>query len=67
MNKKSPLVYKNDLGLIGVRTTSSKLETIPFLKEPLVLVVSPNHPLAKKEIVSLIELGGYPSSLNFFY
>src|SRR4030042_2850876 len=37
--EKSLLVYKNDLGLIGVTKTSSKLETIPFLKEPLVLIV----------------------------
>ena len=58
--EKSLLVYKNDLGLIGVTKTSSKLETIPFLKEPLVLIVSPNHPLAKRKIVSLRELEGYP-------
>jgi len=58
--EKSLLVYKNDLGLIGVTKTSSKVETIPFLKEPLVLIVSPNHPLAKRKIVSLIELEGYP-------
>jgi DNA-binding transcriptional LysR family regulator len=58
--EKSLLVYKNDLGLIGVTKTSSKVETIPFLKEPLVLIVSPNHPLTKRKIVSLIELEGYP-------
>lgn len=58
--EKSLLVYKNDLGLIGVTKTSSKLKTIPFLKEPLVLIVSPNHPLARKRAVSLRELEGYP-------
>jgi DNA-binding transcriptional LysR family regulator len=58
--EKNLLVYKNDLGLIGVTKTSSKLKTIPFLKEPLVLIVSPNHPLARRRIVSLRELEGYP-------
>ena len=58
--EKSLLVYKNDLGLIAVTKTSSKLESIPFLKEPLVLIVSPKHPLAKKKVVSLRELEGYP-------
>jgi len=58
--EKSLLVYKNDLGLIGVTKISSKLKTIPFLKEPLVLIVSPNHPLAKRKGVSLKELEGYP-------
>jgi DNA-binding transcriptional LysR family regulator len=58
--EKSLLVYKNDLGLIGVTKISSKLKTIPFLKEPLVLIVSPNHPLAKRKVVSLKELEGYP-------
>ena len=58
--EKSLFVYKNDLGLIGVTKTSSKLKTIPFLKEPLVLIVSSTHPLAKRKIVSLRELEGYP-------
>jgi len=58
--EKSLLVYKNDLGLIGVTKISSKLKTIPFLKEPLVLIVSPNHPLAKRKVISLRELEGYP-------
>jgi DNA-binding transcriptional LysR family regulator len=58
--EKNLLVYKNDLGLIGMTKISSKLKTIPFLKEPLVLIVSPTHPLAKRKIVSLRELEGYP-------
>jgi DNA-binding transcriptional LysR family regulator len=58
--EKNLLVYKNDLGLIGVTKIPSKLKTIPFLKEPLVLIVSPTHPLAKRKIVSLRELEGYP-------
>jgi len=58
--EKSLLVYKNDLGLIGVTKTSSKLRTIPFLREPLVLIVSPNHSLARKPVVSFRELEKYP-------
>jgi len=58
--ERNLLVYKNDLGLIGLTKTSSKLEAIPFLKEPLVLIVSPNHSLAKRKVVSLRELEGYP-------
>ena len=58
--ERNLLVYKNDLGLIGLTRTSSKLEAIPFLKEPLVLIVSPNHSLAKRKVVSLRELEGYP-------
>ena len=58
--ERNLLVYKNDLGLIGLTRSSSKLEAIPFLKEPLVLIVSPNHSLAKRKVVSLRELEGYP-------
>jgi DNA-binding transcriptional LysR family regulator len=58
--ERNLVVYKNDLGLIGLTRTSSKLEAIPFLKEPLVLIVSPNHSLAKRKVVSLRELEGYP-------
>jgi DNA-binding transcriptional LysR family regulator len=58
--EKSLLVYKNDLGLIGVTKVSSKFESIPFLREELVLIVSPNHPLAKRETVSIKEIEEYP-------
>jgi len=58
--EKSLLFYKNDLGLIGVTKKSSRFESIPFLKEELVLIVSPGHPLIKKQTVSLKEMGGYP-------
>lgn len=58
--EKSLLVYKNDLVLIAVTKKSPRFESIPFLKEELVLIVSPNHPLAKKQMVSLKELERYP-------
>ena len=54
------LGYKNDLGLIAMTRVSSRFESIPFLREELVLIVSPNHSLAKKRGVSLKELERYP-------
>ncbi len=58
--EKNLLIYKNDLGLIAMTKASSRFESIPFLKEELVLIVSPSHPLAKKQVVSLKELEKYP-------
>ena len=58
--EKSLLVYKNDLVLIAVTKGSPRFESIPFLKEELVLIISPNHPLAKRKTVSLKELERYP-------
>jgi len=58
--EKNLLFYKNDVGLIGVTRKSSKFESIPFLKEELVLIISPGHPLAKKQTVSLKEIEEYP-------
>jgi DNA-binding transcriptional LysR family regulator len=58
--ERSLLVYKNDLGLIAVTKLSSKFESIPFLREELVLIVSPNHPLVKRKMVPLKELERYP-------
>jgi DNA-binding transcriptional LysR family regulator len=58
--EKSLLDYKNDLGLIGAITASSKFELVPFLREELVLIVSPDHPLGKRKVVSLREIKGYP-------
>ncbi len=58
--EKSLLVYKNDLVLIAVTKKSNRFESIPFLKEELVLIVSPNHPLARRKTVSLEELERYP-------
>jgi DNA-binding transcriptional LysR family regulator len=48
------------LAVIGVTRLSPKLKSIPFLKEELVLIVSPKHPLSKRKSVSLRELEAYP-------
>jgi DNA-binding transcriptional LysR family regulator len=58
--EKSLLDYKNDLGLIATVKSSSKFESVPFLKEELVLIVSPKHLLGKKKAVSLKEIEEYP-------
>jgi DNA-binding transcriptional LysR family regulator len=58
--KKGILAYKNDLGLIWAEDTSSKFESVPFIREELALIVSPNHPLSQRKVVSLKELVGYP-------
>jgi DNA-binding transcriptional LysR family regulator len=58
--EKSLLDYKNDLGLIGLGKASSKFESVPFLREELVLIVSPHHPLGKRRAVSLREIEKYP-------
>jgi DNA-binding transcriptional LysR family regulator len=58
--EKSLLSYKNDLALIGITKASSKCESVPFLKEDLVLIASPDHPLALRQKVSLKELERVP-------
>jgi len=58
--EKSLLDYRNDIGLIATVKASSKFELVPFLREELVLIVSPDHPLGKRKAVSLKEIKGYP-------
>jgi DNA-binding transcriptional LysR family regulator len=58
--ERSLLDYKNDIGLIGLVKASSKFESVPFLREELVSIVSPHHPLGKRKAVSLKEIEGYP-------
>ena len=58
--EKSLLDYKNDIGLIGLVKASSKFESIPFLREELVLIVRPHHQLDKRKAVSLKEIEKYP-------
>lgn len=58
--EKSLMTYKNDLALVAVTGVSSRFESIPFLKEELVLITSPSHPLASQKRVSLKEIEKYP-------
>ncbi len=58
--EKSLTAYQNDLALIGTTKTPSKFQSIPFLKEELVLIVSPSHPLAQRKEVSLKAIRDFP-------
>jgi len=58
--EKSLTAYRNDLALIGMTKVPSKFESIPFLNEELVLIVSPSHPMAKRENVSLKAIRKFP-------
>ncbi len=58
--EKSLTAYRNDLALIGMTKVSSKFESIPFLKEELVLIVSSSHPTAKREKISLKTIRKFP-------
>lgn len=60
--RRSNLVYEDvlhnivDLGIVAYPTKNRELEYIPFLEDELVLIASPEHPLAKREVVNLKEL-----------
>ncbi len=58
--EKSLSTYRNDLAVIGLTRISPKFESIPFLREELVLIVSPDHALSRRKSVSLKELEEYP-------
>jgi len=58
--EKNLSTYRNDLAVIGVTRVSPKFESIPFLREEMVLIVSPKHPLSERKSVSLKELEAYP-------
>jgi DNA-binding transcriptional LysR family regulator len=58
--EKSLTAYRNDLALIGMTKVPPKFESIPFLKEELVLIVSPSQPMAKREKVSLKAIRKFP-------
>ena len=58
--EKSLTAYRNDLALIGMTKVPHKFESIPFLKEELVLIVSPSDPMAKRGKVSLKTIRKFP-------
>lgn len=47
-----------DLGLVAYPQKHKQLEVLPFHDDVLILVVSPDHPLAKKKSVDLDEIAG---------
>lgn len=60
--RRSNLVYEDvlhnivDLGIVAYPIKNRELEYLPFLEDELVLIASPDHPLAKKDVVDLKEL-----------
>jgi DNA-binding transcriptional LysR family regulator len=49
-----------DLALLTLPVVAKDLEVVPVLKEELVVVTAPRHPLARKGLVDPRELGAYP-------
>ncbi len=58
--EKSLTAHRNDIALIAMTSTPSRFQSIPFLKEELVLLVSPMHPLSQKQQVSLKAIKDFP-------
>lgn len=63
--RRSNLVYEDvmqnavDMGLIAFPTRMRQLEIIPFQEDHLIVVSSPDHPLANKQDVNLSELANH--------
>ncbi|HIQ75216.1 MAG TPA: LysR family transcriptional regulator [Candidatus Cottocaccamicrobium excrementipullorum] len=49
-----------DIGLIETQPEAPSLCAIPFMKDSLCAIVSPDHPLAQAKTVSLTQLAQYP-------
>jgi DNA-binding transcriptional LysR family regulator len=54
---------RTDIGLVFYPTAESELVSVFKMREPLVALMSPRHPLAKKAKVALAESIGYPIAL----
>ncbi|MGD8665115.1 MAG: LysR family transcriptional regulator [Desulfobacterales bacterium] len=52
--------FKYDLGIIGRLPHLNKLNVVPYTKEEFCVVISPNHRLAAKSMVSIFELKNEP-------
>jgi len=49
-----------DFALMAYHPPDSQLESFPVLRDPLVLIVYPEHPLAARDAVNVEELGSEP-------
>ena len=52
--------FKYDMGIIGRLPHLNKLKVVPYTKEEFCVVVSPNHRLATKSMISIFELKNEP-------
>lgn len=51
---------RDDLYIFGQPPSTVDVEAVPFLRNPLVPLAPPSHPLAQRDRVPLAELGEYP-------
>ena len=62
--RRANLVYEDvihgtaDLGLVAFPVKNKELTIIPFATDELIVAMNPEHPLAKKDILSIEELKG---------
>jgi DNA-binding transcriptional LysR family regulator len=56
----SVAAFKYDLGIIGRLPHLNKLKVVPYTQEEFCVVISPNHRLAAKSMISLFELKNEP-------
>ena len=52
--------HEMDLALLTLPVIAKDLEVIPVLKEEMVVVTAPRHPLAHKRVVDAREIGKFP-------
>jgi len=52
--------HEMDLALLTLPVIAKDLEVIPVLKEEMVVVTAPRHPLARKRVVDAREIGKFP-------
>ncbi len=52
--------HEVDLALLTLPIVARDLEVLPVLKEELVVVTAPGHPLSRSRVVDAAELGRYP-------
>jgi DNA-binding transcriptional LysR family regulator len=63
--RRSNLVYEDilhnsvDFGLVAFPQKQRQIEVLPFRNDRLVLITSPQHPLAKRATVAVAELAGH--------
>lgn len=63
--RRSNLVYEDilhnsvDFGLVAFPQKQRQIEILPFRNDRLVLITSPQHPLAKRATVAVAELAGH--------
>ncbi len=60
----SLLDFRNEMAVIAMVEDIPDISFIPFSREEVVLILAPNHPLAKKRSISPVELAGEPLILQ---